>query len=29
VRPLVTIRTFADVTGPEDIEKAHAAQDAI
>ncbi len=26
---LVTIRTFADVTDPEDIEKAHAAQDSI
>jgi len=26
---LVTIRTFADVTDPDDIAKAHAAQDAI
>jgi hypothetical protein len=26
---LVTIRTFVDVTDPEDIAKAHAAQDAI
>ena len=25
----VTIRTFADVTDPEDVAKAHAAQDAI
>jgi hypothetical protein len=26
---LVTIRTFADVTDPKDVEEAHAAQDAI
>lgn len=26
---LVTIRTFADVTDPDDVAKAHAAQDAI
>jgi hypothetical protein len=25
----VTIRTFADITDPDDIEQAHAAQDAI
>ena len=26
---MVTIRTFADVTDPDDLAKAHAAQDAI
>jgi len=26
---LVTVRTFADVTDPDDVAKAHAAQDAI
>jgi hypothetical protein len=25
----VTIRTFADITDPDDIAMAHAAQDAI